>query len=419
VESSGPLSVPAFRSLWAAGVISEAGDWLLLVALPIVVFALTGSALGTAVAFAAELGPGILLAPVAGRLADAFDRRRLMIAVSVLQAAALLPLLLVGDRQDLAIVYAVIVAQASLAALFVPAKNAVVPSLVDARQLVSANSLVGLGAAVGRLVGGPLGGLLLAAGSLRAIVVADAASFIVAAVLIARVPRVRDGRVPGARPRLSDAKLRVALRSGRTRAAFLVAFVASTAQGIFLVLFIVFVARRLQGGAAEIGLLRGVQAVGAIGGGLLLAARGARWRPVALVAAAAIAFGVVDLAIWNGPAVTRAEAFYAALFVLAGAPGVMMEAGGISFLHQGVIENERGRVFAALGVAENAGAALGVTVAGVLTAPLGLMAMLNAQGALYLLSGLLVVLFALRAGRMAAAPAKARPAATAQPRVAP
>jgi MFS family permease len=76
VESPGPLSAPAFRTLWAAGVISDAGDWLLLVALPIVVFQLTGSALGTAVAFAAELGPGIVLAPVAGRLADALDRRR-------------------------------------------------------------------------------------------------------------------------------------------------------------------------------------------------------------------------------------------------------------------------------------------------------------------------------------------------------
>ena len=397
MESRGPLSTPAFRTLWAAGVISEAGDWLLLVALPIVVFRLTGSALGTAAAFAAELGPGVVLAPVGGRLADALDRRRLMIAVSMLQALAVVPLVLVGERQGLAIVYAVIVTQASLAALFGPAKNALLPSLVEARQLVSANSLMGLGAAVGRLVGGPLGGLLLAAGSLPAIVVTDAVSFVVAAVLIARLPRVRDGLVGDTRSRLSGANLRVVLRSVRTRAALLVAFVASTAQGIFLVLFVVFVARRLQGGSAEIGLLRGVQAVGAIGGGLLLAVRSGHWRPVVLVAVAATAFGVVDLTIWNGPALTRSEGVYVALFVLAGMPGVIMEAGGISFLHQHAGEGQRGRVFAALGVAENAGEALGVTVAGALTAPLGLMAMLNAQGTLYLVSGALVVALARRA----------------------
>jgi hypothetical protein len=118
---------------------------------------------------------------------------------------------------------------------------------------------------------------------------------------------------------------------------------------------------------------------------------------VALVAVAACAFGVVDLIIWNGPAITRSVAVYVALFVLAGAPGVMMEAGGISFLQQSLRDGERGRGFAALGVAENAGEALGVTVAGALTAPLGLLAMLNAQGTLYLLSGALVVALARRA----------------------
>jgi MFS family permease len=397
VESPGPLSTPAFRNLWIAGVISDAGDWLLLVALPILVFQLSGSALGTAAAFAAELGPGILLAPCAGRLADALDRRALMIALTLSQAVLLLPLLDVHDGHGLAIVYGVIVAQASLAALFDPAKNALLPSFVDPRQLVSANSLMGLGAAVARLVGGPLGGLLLAAGSLTAIVAADAVSFLAAAVLIARLPGVRDGQIAERRPGLSGMNLRGAVRAGRTRAALLVAFIASVAQGIFVVLFIVFVARRLAGGSAEIGLLRGVQAIGAIAGGLLLTVRGARWRPVALVAVAALAFGVVDLTIWNGPAVTRSEAVYATLFVLAGAPGVIMEAGGISFVQQTGVEGERGRVFAALGLAENAGQALGVAAAGALTAPLGLMAMLNAQGTLYLVSGALVVTLARRA----------------------
>jgi predicted MFS family arabinose efflux permease len=367
VAPRGPLSVPAFRTLWAAGLISDTGDWLLLMAL------------------------------------------------SALQALMVLPLLLVHDGHGLAIVYAVIVAQASLAALFDPAKNALLPSLVDSGQLVSANSLVGLGTAVGRLAGGPLGGLLLAAGSLRTIVVADALSFVVAGMLIARLPRTRPrvaaGRGDGpseaaggdagsrveARPRMSVGGLRTVLRKRTVAAVLLVALVADTAQGIFVVLFIVFVARRLGGGAAEIGLLRGVQAVGAIAGGALLALRGDRWRPLALAAAAAVTFGVLDLTIWNGSLVTRSEAVYVALFVCAGAPGVIMETAGISILQRACDDGERGRVFAALGLVENAGQALGIVAAGVLTAPLGLMALLNAQGALYLAAGALVVLF----GRMA------------------
>ena len=346
--------------------------------------------MGTAAAFAAELLPGIALAPLGGRLADTVDRRALMIVLSAIQAVALLPLLLVHDRDGLAIVYAVIVAQSSLAALFDPAKNALLPALVDRGQLVPANALAGLGTAVGRLAGGPLGGLLLAAGSLRTIVIADALSFGVAGVLIARVPRAAGGDGGRNEVRLAAGGLRAVLRTRAVAAALLVAFVADIAQGIFVVLFIVFVARRLHGGAAEIGLLRGVQAVGAIAGGILLAAWGDRWRPITLAAVAAIAFGIIDLTIWNGPLVTGSEAVFLVLFVCAGAPGVILETAGISFLQQAGEDGDRGRVFAALGLVENAGQALGIAAAGVLTAPLGLMALLNAQGVIYLTAGVLV-----------------------------
>ncbi len=328
----------------------------------------------------------------------------LMIALSALQAVALLPLLLVRDGHGVAIVYAVIVAQSSLAALFDPAKNALLPALVDPGQLVSANSLAGLGSAVARLAGGPLGGLLLAAGSLHTIVLADAVSFGLAGVLIARLPRRPrhagssgggdDRRDDGEAGALSTGGLRAVVRVRPVAAALLVAFVADIAQGIFVVLFIVFVARRLHGGAAETGLLRGVQAVGAIAGGLLLAARGDRWRPVALAAAAGVAFGVLDLTVWNGPIVTRSEALYVALFVCVGAPGVVMETAGISFLQRAADDIHRGRVFAALGLVENAGQALGIVAAGVLTAQLGLMTLLDAQAGLYLVAGGMVIVLA-------------------------
>ncbi len=423
MEPRGALSVPAFRALWGAGLISDTGDWLLLIALPIVVYQLTGSALGTSAAFAAELAPGIVLAPVSGRLADGVDRRVLLIALSGLQALALLPLLLVHGRHGLVVVYVVIVVQASLAALFDPAKNALLPTLVGPGQLVSANSMVGLGTAVGRLAGGPLGGLLLAAGSLRTIVIADAVTFAVAGLLIARVPSARaaDGRSGHRRDRADGGSrggeqrgqprarggLRAVLRHRAVAGALLVVLVVDTAQGIFVVLFIVFVARRLHGGSAEIGLLRGVQAIGAIGAGVLLAVRGDRWRPVVLVAVAATAFGLLDLTIWNGPAVTRSIAVYAALFALAGAPGVVMETGGMSFLQAAVSDRERGRVFAAAGLTENAGQALGIVVAGLLTAPLGLMTLLNVQGVLYLAAAALVVTLAQRRARPSRLPTAA------------
>lgn len=92
------LGIPAFRRLWTAGLISDTGDWLLFIALPLVVLRISGSALGTSIAFLLELIPPVVLAPLAARLADRVDRRLLMVLVNVGQALALLPLLFVHGR---------------------------------------------------------------------------------------------------------------------------------------------------------------------------------------------------------------------------------------------------------------------------------------------------------------------------------
>lgn len=392
MDAPAPLSQPAFRSLWLAGLVSDAGDWLLFIALPIVVYRITGSALGTSFAFLAQLGPAIAFSPLAGRLADRLDRRRLMLIVSGLQALALLPLLAVGGKGGLAIVYAVIAVQSALTALFDPAKNALLPTLVARDQLVAANSLVALNEGVARLVGGPLGGLLLAAGDLRTIVVADAASYVIAGVLIARVPSSRPLRTSPTTPSVpSPARFTAVLRHRPVRRALALTFFADIAQGIFLVLFVVFVARRLHGGAGETGLLRGVQAVGAIAAGLTLATLARRRTPVRLIAGAALSFGAISLLVWNLPALSTAPALYAVLFALVGAPGVVMGTGLISFLQRAGEPAEHGRIFGAVGLAANAGEALGMIAAGVLTGPLGLGAVLDVQGAIYLATGLLAV----------------------------
>jgi MFS family permease len=409
VAAPAPLRQPAFRSLWLSGLVSEAGDWLLFIALPIVVYRLTGSALGTSFAFLAQLAPAIALSPFAGRLADSHDRRRVMLAVCGLQGLSLLPLLFVGDRSGLPIVYAVIVVQSALTALFDPAKNALLPTLVSRDQLVSANSLVALNEGVGRLTGGPLGGLLLAAGDLRAIVVADAVSYALAAVLIARVPATSRADIPGHdEPGRSPTRFLTVLRHRPVRRAVVLSLFAAIAQGIFLVLFIVFVARRLHGGAGETGLLRGVQAVGAIGAGLALATLSHRGAPVRLMAGAALAFGAISLLVWNLPALTTAPAVYAVLFAAVGVPGVVMSTGLISFLQQAGDGAEHGRIFGALGLADNAGQAVGMIAAGVLTGPLGLRAILDLQAGVYLVTGLVAVRVLQGARRRATPPSCVR-----------
>lgn len=405
------LKVGDFRRLWLAGLVSEIGDWLLMVALPILVYEYTGSTFGTALAMLIELAPPVVLVPIAGRLADHLNRRRTLLLLSLAQALALAPLLLVHDRTGLPLLYVVIAVQSALRALFEPTKNALLPTLVDADRLVSANSLVGLNTNVGRLVGGPVGGLLLAAGGgLHSIVVVDVASFLLACGLIAR-PAPTPSK--GARQRDDSAPdgWRTMLRARPIRVALSVLFTAAVAQGMFVALFVVFVARALQGDAAEVGLLRGVQGIGAIVAGLGLGfAR--RLAPGRLTAHAAVAMGLLSFAIWNAPALSTAQPLYVAFFVVAGAPGVALVTGLISVLQQAGAEDQRGKTFALAGVAASIGEAVGMLTAGALGDPLGVVTVLNAQAALYVVSGLLAAAWLgepqTRRGSHPATPTRAR-----------
>lgn len=377
-----------FRRLWAAGLISDTGDWMLLVALPVLVYQATGSTLGTAVAFLVELIPVLLVTPLAGRLADRGNRKTLLITVSLVQAALLLPLL---AGAHLALLYGVIGTQAGMAAVFDAVKNTLLPTMVAPEELVPANSLIGLNQNLGRLVGASLGGLALVGGGVWPIVVGDTASFLLAAWLI-RGLRVPEARMPSASRTFRHAQARAESPFSRrpVRAGLAVLGLTAVAQGLFLVLFVVFVARTLHGTAAENGVLRAVQAIGAIAGGLLLA-RAGNIRAGRLAGSACLAFGAIALTTWNVPHLTTWEPVYVALFVVVGVPAVGMMSGLVSALQLATLDGERGRVFAVFGAVSSAGQAAGELIAGLLGDRIGIGWLLNAQGLLLLLAGVVAL----------------------------
>ncbi|GAA3888026.1 MFS transporter [Leifsonia kafniensis] len=388
-----------FRRLWAAGLISDAGDWLLFIALPLVVLQLSGSALATSLAFLLELVPAVVLAPFVARIVDRFDRKMLMCAVNVGQALSLIPLMFVRTEADLPLVYLVIVLQAMFSAAFEPAKNALLPELVGADRIVSANALVGLNQNLGRLVGGPLGGVLLAIGDLGLVVAVDFVSYAASAVLVATLPRSRP-RTSAESP-VKSGIFRV-LRDHRLRGAFVVFFTASIAQGLFVVLFVFFVTETLGGSDADVGLLRGVQAIGAIGAGLLLGFVAAKADMRQLSVFGVAAFAIISLVTWNLPFITNELWLYVVLFVIVGAPGVFMGAGLVSILQLGSDDAERGSVFAALGLIMSLGQAAGMLAAGMLQTTLGTVPLLEVQGAVYLATAILAALLLPRSAQKAA-----------------
>ena len=124
--------------LFGAGLISMIGDWILRIGLVYYVYALTSSTMASALAMLASFVPQVLLGSVAGIFVDRWDRRRTMVASNLLLAAGLLPLLLVDDASRVWIAYAVLFWEGLVAQFFIPAEQALIPSLVDDSQLVGA-----------------------------------------------------------------------------------------------------------------------------------------------------------------------------------------------------------------------------------------------------------------------------------------
>jgi dTMP kinase len=147
---SGALAIRPFRRLWIAGSLSSLGDWLSLLALTALAFDLAGrhgsTAQVTAVSgvWLTSLLPALVLGPLAGAVADRFDRRLNMVIGDVLRAVLYLSIpvnLSLGLVNKLTWMY-IVQFLASCASMFwTPAKDAVIPNLVPPDRLEQANQL--------------------------------------------------------------------------------------------------------------------------------------------------------------------------------------------------------------------------------------------------------------------------------------
>jgi MFS family permease len=387
-----------FLLAWLGGFLALTGHWVMFIALPISIYEMTGSAAATSAIFIVRLIPGIALSSLAGAYVDRWDRKRTLVIANLIQLFLVVPLFLVTSEAWLPLVLVFAGLQSILLRFVEPAENALLPRLVRDDELVTANALNALNNNLARLIGPAIGGSIVAIYGLRAAVVIDVACFGLTALLIALITasgRVERSANPGGKPGSvwSELKDGIAYIHQRRTVSTLLSLesIAFLGEGVMSVMFVVWVADVVGGGARELGWLMSGQAVGGLIGGALLGLVASRVTPVKLLGFGAILFGTLDLVLFNYPRFVEGAWLGVVIIAVVGLPAVAYGAGFTTLLQQSVEDAYRGRVFGVLGTLGSSVQLAGTLVAGVLGGLLGPLMLLNIQGGSYVLVGVLAL----------------------------
>ena len=176
-----------FRHLFIAQLISQTGDWFNSVALFTLLLQLTGSSEAVALVLIIKLLPTFFAGPLAGVVADRFNRKTIMIVADVVCGCVVLGFLFIDKPNQVWLVYLLAAAEILSASFFDPAKSAAIPSLVSQEELISANALSAASWSITLALGAALGGLVTASFGRNAAFGIDSLSFFVSAAFISTV----------------------------------------------------------------------------------------------------------------------------------------------------------------------------------------------------------------------------------------
>jgi MFS family permease len=386
------------RLLTASVGLSALGDFVLAIPLVLEVRERTGSALAVAAFFVALFGPIALCAPLAGRLVDAVESRRLMLVISIAQAVVAAGVLL---DPPVAALLALTALLGTGVAIVAPAEFSLVPIAAGEDGVGVANGHIEAARYLGMTAGPLLGGALAAGGLLHIAVLADVASFVaVALVALAlharREPPLRrsagdTGRArDGVRALVADRALRVALM---TAIGALVCLSISMTAELF------FAVDVLHAGQTGYGGLLTAWTCGMVAGAVVLARR----VPARLLAVAALAGVAAQGAGLLGASLATVLVTALAGFALGGVAHGVKNVVLRTLIHDRVPDALRGRAFAAYNGARNAAELGALALGGALVGALGARTALLLSGAIPLGLGLLGLVLVQRSARGAAA----------------
>ncbi|MES5822804.1 MFS transporter [Streptomyces sp. RG80] len=377
VEAAG-VRVPAWRGgfgrLWGAAVLSSFGDALRTAALPLLAATLTDEPLAIAAVTACGYLPWIVFGLLGGAVADRVDQRRAMWTVDALRGVlvACFAVAVAFGQASIGLLIALAFALTTLQTLFDNAATALLPALVDNEALGSANARLMTGQKIaGGLLGAPVVPLLLVVGA-PVPFVADAATFLVAAALVASL---RTG-APARKPRTAGSTLRREIAEGlrtlaRDRA--LRGLCAATALcnvgvGALIATMVLLVTDWIGAGHAGFAAATTAYTVGSLAGGAInrrLVSRIGRVRAVLLAGTVQIGALVVMGTVRSLVAMVAAMAVFGLL-------GMVWNVNTTTLMQQRSPAEMLGRVSSAFRTLAVAGAPLGALLGGAVATAWGL-----------------------------------------------
>jgi MFS family permease len=295
----GPLRrYPAFRRLFIGQTISTFGSEIAAVAAPIQLYHLTHSTLQVGLLSLCELFPLLTLTIVGGAIADAVDRRRLLLVTEVLLAVVALGFAANASlaRPRVWALYVLVTLAMSVFSLGVAGLNTVIPRLVGPGELAAANAIENVYGSTTNVAGPALGGALIALLNYRGAYLLDAATFAASLWSVWRLPSLPPAH-DAERPSLRT--IAEGFRFVRRKKVLLGMFLVDSNAMVFgmpRALFPALAFGRFHGGSGIAGLLYAAPYAGALVSSLLSGWIGHVRRQGLIVAIAAALWGAAIVA---------------------------------------------------------------------------------------------------------------------------
>jgi DHA3 family macrolide efflux protein-like MFS transporter len=273
-----------FGILWFGRLVSNFGDRLEIVAVPWLIYDMTGSASGVALWYISISLPSILFGSVVGVLIDRFDRQRVMIVSDLIRGVLVC---IVPFARTPFQVYTIAFAISFFYAIFDPAMEAVLPDIIkNEDDLIVANSLTAAANSAAVALGPAIGGLIIARMGLAAAFFLDALSFFISAIAIwvMKIPQVEKREKTRSRFRRDWLDGFIFVRNHPTTLLLiLITALPMAVIGVHGSLLVVFARESLHVGGEGYGYLAGAIGIGTLVGSLGLGAFGSRKRKSHLV----------------------------------------------------------------------------------------------------------------------------------------